>query len=128
MNKNKQYKKFGYLLSLCFLFLTIYFLTDKFLFLIFIILTFFFILLTLCFSNSLAPFYYIWMKIGYFIGKMMNPLILGIMFFLIITPLSIMCRSFRRDELLLKEDDVKKSFWIDRRNKEIDPATLKKQY
>jgi hypothetical protein len=48
-----------------------------------------------------------------FLGKITNPLVMGILFFLFITPIAFVIRLLGRDELKLKSSTVK-SYWIER--------------
>jgi hypothetical protein len=61
----------------------------------------------------LTPFKWVWMRLGELIGKVVNPLMLGVMFFVLITPISLISRIFGRDVLFLKRPNVS-SYWIDR--------------
>ena len=61
----------------------------------------------------LTPFNRAWMKLGELMGKIVSPLVLGIIFFVLITPVALVTRLFGRDELRLKKTDAS-SYWIDR--------------
>lgn len=61
----------------------------------------------------LTPFNKAWMKLGDLMGKVVSPLVLGIIFFVLITPVALITRLFGRDELRLKKTDAS-SYWIDR--------------
>lgn len=61
----------------------------------------------------LTPFNKAWMKLGELMGKVVSPLVLGVIFFVLITPVALVTRLFGRDELRLKKADVS-SYWIDR--------------
>lgn len=63
--------------------------------------------------NLLAPFNKTWMKVGELMGKVISPLVLGIIFFALISPIAVISKLFGRDELRLKRANVS-SFWIDR--------------
>jgi hypothetical protein len=55
------------------------------------------------------------MRLGFLLGKIISPIILGVIFFGLITPYGIVMRMFGRDELNLKK--IKnKSYWINRSN------------
>ncbi|MEY4468214.1 MAG: hypothetical protein RIR21_2007 [Pseudomonadota bacterium] len=54
-----------------------------------------------------------WIKLGDLIGKVVSPLVLGIIFFFLITPIAVISRLFGRDELHIKKINVC-SCWIDR--------------
>ncbi len=60
--------------------------------------------------NVLTPLNRAWMKLGERLGRLMNPLVLGVIFLLVITPLGIVLRIFGRDELRLKKVEGP-SFW-----------------
>lgn len=61
----------------------------------------------------LTPFTKTWIKIGESMNKIVSPLALGVIFFLLITPVAIVTRLFGRDELRLKKVNTN-SYWIDR--------------
>ncbi len=61
----------------------------------------------------LNPFYRVWMKLGDLMGKVVSPLVLGTIFFMLITPIALFSRLFGRDELRIKRANVN-SYWIDR--------------
>ena len=58
-----------------------------------------------CFKPaSLAPLFHLWMKFGLAMNKITTPLILGIVFFLVITPFGVVMRIFDRDPLERNRD------------------------
>jgi hypothetical protein len=61
----------------------------------------------------LTPFSFAWMKLGELMGKVVSPLVLGLIFFALITPVALLGRLLGRDELRLSKVN-KNSFWIDR--------------
>ena len=63
--------------------------------------------------NLLTPLNKAWMKLGELLGKVISPLVLGMVFFALITPVALVTRLFGREELRLKKADVS-SYWIDR--------------
>lgn len=63
--------------------------------------------------NLLTPFNKAWMKLGDLMGKVVSPLVLGVIFFVLITPIALIGRLLGRDELRLKKANVN-SYWIDR--------------
>ena len=71
--------------------------------------------LTLGFLNSkiLTPFNKIWFKFGIFLGKIISPVIMGIIFFLVVTPLGLIMRLLGKDVLNLKYNN-KKTYWIEK--------------
>lgn len=63
--------------------------------------------------RALAPLNKAWFYLGLVLGKIVNPIVLGIIFFGILTPISILIRLFGRDVLQLKRRPVT-SYWTDR--------------
>ena len=59
----------------------------------------------------------LWIKFGDILGKFFSPIIMMIIFFIIITPLSVIARLFKKDFLNLKLNRNNKTFWITRSNK-----------
>ena len=67
-----------------------------------------------------------WYKFGILLGKIVNPLVMGILFYLMISPVAILSRLFGRDELKIKESK-KNSYWIDKKV-EKNLTSFKNQY
>lgn len=53
-------------------------------------------------SSILLPFNILWIRFGLIIGSIISPIILGVIFFFVFTPIAFMFRLFKRDELNLK--------------------------
>jgi len=64
-------------------------------------------------SKLLTPLNKIWFKFGLFLGKIISPLIMGVIFFLVVTPIGFFLRIFGKDVLNLKYND-NKSYWIEK--------------
>tara|TARA_B100001057_G_scaffold215366_1_gene215613 strand:- start:151 stop:534 length:384 start_codon:yes stop_codon:yes gene_type:complete len=73
-----------------------------------------FIFLTLSFINSkiLTPLNRLWFKFGLLLGKFISPLIMGIIFFVVVTPIGIIMRLLKKDLLNLRYNK-KDSYWIE---------------
>lgn len=54
-----------------------------------------------------------WFKAGVVMGKITNPVVMGAVFFLLITPVAVISRALGRDTLLIKRQQ-KDSYWVDR--------------
>ena len=67
-----------------------------------LIISIIFLILGLKNSKILSPLNKIWFKFGIFLGKIISPLIMGIIFFLVVTPIGILMRIFKKDLLNLK--------------------------
>ena len=72
-----------------------------------------FLILGLLNSKILAPLNKIWFKFGIFLGKIISPLIMGIIFFLVVTPIGLIIRLLGKDLLNLKYNK-NKSYWIEK--------------
>jgi hypothetical protein len=84
-----------------------------------------FILLTICAPAVLAPFNKIWFALGLFLGKVVSPIVLSIIFFILITPVAMVTRFFGRDALLIKKREVS-TYWVEKES--IDPESFKNQF
>jgi len=91
------------------------------------ILAIFFVAAVLLAPQLLYPLNLLWHWLGLSLGKLTSPVILCIIFFLIITPTSIITRFFGRDELRLKKSFVD-SYWIDRLPPGPSSDSFKNQY
>ena len=77
------------------------------------IISFIFLVLGLLNSSILTPLNKIWFKFGIFLGKIISPLIMGIIFFLVVTPIGLIMRILGKDVLNLKYNK-NKSYWIEK--------------
>lgn len=84
-------------------------------------------LVTLLSPRLLAPFNLAWFKLGELMGKVVSPIILGIIFFLLITPVGLLGRLFGRDELRLKRGTAS-SYWVERNPPGPPPESFKNQF
>ena len=73
----------------------------------------FFLVTTLIKPDLLLPLNKLWMRFGLLLGMIVHPIVLGIIFFLLFTPIAFLMRLFRRDELRLRLEN-KSSHWIKR--------------
>ena len=69
----------------------------------------------------------LWFGLGLLIGRIVSPIILGFVFFILITPIGIVMRAFGRDELRIKKRSVA-SYWIQRSSKGPSPDSFKDQF
>ena len=75
------------------------------------------IFLTLGFMNSklLTPLNILWFKFGIFLGKIVSPIVMGVIFFFVVTPIAILMRISKKDLLNLKFNN-KETYWIKKNN------------
>lgn len=72
-----------------------------------------FLVLALLAPSVLAPLNKAWFALGLLLGKVVSPLVLGLIFFVLITPFAVVGRMMGRDELRIKKRHVS-TYWIDR--------------
>jgi len=77
-----------------------------------VIISLIFLVLGLLNSKILTPLNKLWFKFGILLGKIVSPLIMGIIFFLVVTPIGLIMRLFGKDVLNLKYNN-NKSYWIE---------------
>lgn len=122
-------KKFGLFFSFIFFCISLFFFLKNAIFLAIFFASLFslFLLITLFIARTLLPLNKLWMKLGLFLGMIVSPIILGIVFFVLFTPISFLMKLFKRDELVLKQNN-KTSYWKTRSPKGPDPESLKNQF
>ena len=64
-------------------------------------------------SKLLTPLNILWFKFGLFLGKIVSPLVMGIIYFFVVTPTGLLMKIFRKDLLNLKYNN-KNSYWIEK--------------
>lgn len=84
--------------------------------------------LALVASSVLAPFNRLWMKFGLLLHKIVNPIIMGAMFFVVMTPVGVMMRLFGWDALHRRLKPDADSYWIAREEAGPAPETMKNQF
>jgi len=95
--------------------------------LITLILCLLFVFLALLAPQILAPLNRFWYGFGLLIGKIVSPIVLGIIYFVLITPISLITRLFGRDELRLKKRSVD-TYWVERSPPGPPSDSFKNQY
>lgn len=86
-----------------------------------------FAILTLFTPKLLAPLNRLWFELGMLLGKIISPIVLGLIFFVLITPVALVTRLFGRDALLLKKRNTQ-SYWIERDPVGPAPESFKNQF
>ena len=74
-----------------------------------------FFILGLLNAKILTPFNKIWMKFGEILGSVISPLVMGVIFFGIVTPTGLLLKLIGKDLLKLKKDK-KDTYWIEKDN------------
>lgn len=78
-----------------------------------VILAIFFLILGLLNSKILTPLNKVWYKFGILLGSVVSPIVMGIVFFAVVTPTSLLMKIFGKNLLGLKKNN-KRSYWIER--------------
>lgn len=86
-----------------------------------------FALLALAVPRLLAPLNRLWFLLGEAMGKVVSPVVLGVIFYGILTPISVVTRLFGRDELRLKRGALK-SYWIECTSSRSAAESFKNQF
>jgi Saxitoxin biosynthesis operon protein SxtJ len=82
---------------------------------------------TMIAPKRLTPFNQWWFNLGMLMGKVVSPIVLGLIFFLLITPVSLITRLFGRDVLRLKRRNAQ-SYWIERKPHGPDEESFRNQF
>ena len=107
-------KSFGIVFFIVFLFISIYpLLNNGELRIWSLVVSIIFLILGLINSKVLTPLNKLWFKFGLLLGKVISPLIMGIIFFLVVTPTAFIMRIIGKDLLNLRFNN-KKSYWIEK--------------
>ena len=89
-----------------------------------ILICFVFLILGILNSKILSPLNKIWFKFGIFLGNFIAPIVMGIIFFLIVTPTGILVKLFKKDLLNLKKNDGK-TYWVEKKEQN---SSLRNQF
>jgi hypothetical protein len=107
-------RNFGIVFFLVFLIIAVYPLTYSGEIIIWsLIVSLVFFILGLINSKILNPLNKIWFKFGIILGKLISPIIMGVIFFFVVTPTGLIMRLFGKDLLNLKSSNIK-SYWIEK--------------
>ena len=81
-----------------------------------IIISLIFLILGVLNSKILSPLNKLWFKFGIFLGSIVSPIVMGFIFFLVVTPISLIMKIAGKDILNLKKNK-KNSYWIENKDK-----------
>lgn len=76
----------------------------------------------------LAPLNGAWFRLGLLLGRIVSPIVLGLVFFVLLTPLALLARAFGRDELALRRRAGATSFWVPREPPGPPPDSFRHQF
>ena len=125
MQKKENNKSFGILFFIIFLLIALWpLLNSEFIRMWALGIASIFLVLGLINSKILTPVKKSWIKLGEILGKIIAPIVMGLIYFLIITPIGLLMRLVGKDVLNLKFNK-NKTYWI-KRAKNIN--TMKRQF
>ena len=78
-----------------------------------LIVSIIFLLLGIINSRFLSPLNLLWFKFGMLLGRIVSPIVMGLVFFLVVTPTGLIMRILNKDLLRLKKKNIK-TYWIER--------------
>ena len=89
------------------------------------ILALIFFVLGILNSKFLTPLNKLWMKFGIFLGSIVSPFVMGVVFFIVVTPTGLIMRFLGKDLLRIKKSKFVSTYWISR---EKQNNTMKRQF
>ena len=88
-----------------------------------VVLSLVFLIITIIRPNLFTFLNRSWIQFGIFLGKIISPIVMGLVFFFVVTPIGILVRILKKDVMGLKRGAS--SYWIDRKDK---LQSMKKQF
>ncbi|CAN5255339.1 hypothetical protein BH10PSE7_BH10PSE7_28610 [soil metagenome] len=76
----------------------------------------------------LRPLNLVWLKFGLLLHKVINPVVMGLLFFLVFTPMGLIMRAFGKDFLRLKFRAEGQSYWVSRSGDGSVPTSMRNQF
>ena len=126
MKSQSSNKSFGLLFFIVFLILGIWpLINSEDLNLYLITASLIFLILGLKNSKLLSPLNKLWIKFGEILGIIIAPIVMALIYFIILTPISLIVRIFGKDLLGLKIKRDSKTYWIKRKK---NLGSMKKQF
>jgi len=89
------------------------------------ILALIFFVLGILNSKFLTPLNKLWMKFGIFLGSIISPFVMGVVFFMVVTPVGLIMRFLGKDLLRIKKSKFVSTYWVSR---EKQNNTMKRQF
>ena len=126
---NKAIRDFGILIGLILLIIAgILFYKERESYELIILLGIAFIGLGLGMPIILKPFYLVWMNFAVVLGWLMTRLILGLLFYVIVSPIGLISRLFGKEFLELKNSSLNSSYWNYKNSRRISHQNFEKQF
>ena len=123
--KTSSNKSFGIVFSVVFFIISLYPLVNQEDMRIWsLVIAVIFFILALLNSKILTPLNKIWTRFGIFLGNFISPIVMGIIFFFVVTPIGLLMRLFGKDILNLKKNKFS-TYWIKKTNHK---SSMEKQF
>ena len=123
--KTSSNKSFGIVFFIVFIIISLYPLVNQEDIRIWsLVIAFIFFILALLNSKILTPMNKIWTRFGLFLGNLISPIVMGIIFFFVVTPIGLLMRLFGKDVLNLKKNKFS-TYWI---KKTDQKSRMEKQF
>ena len=90
-----------------------------------VVISLIFLVLGMMKSKLLTPLNKLWFKLGMMLGAIVAPVVMGAVFFLVVTPIGIVMRAMGKDLINKKHDKKKETYWITRK---ISIGSMKRQF
>lgn len=87
-----------------------------------------FLAVALIYPKILGPLNLVWFRFGMLLHRVVSPVILGLMFFVSVTPIALIMRALGKDPLRLKFDPDAETYWLTREPPGPSPDSLKNQF
>lgn len=87
-----------------------------------------FVIVALVRPAILAPLNRAWFRLGMLLARLIQPLVVGAVFFLVVTPIGLLLRALGKDVLRMRYDPAAESYWIKRDPPGPAPNTMDRQF
>ena len=87
-----------------------------------------FLIAAFAFPAALRPLNIVWYRFGMLLHKIVNPLVMGLLFFITVTPIALIMRLVGKDPLNRQFDPNVSSYWVEREPDDLQPETMRRQF
>lgn len=87
-----------------------------------------FLAVALIYPKALKPLNKLWFLVGMALHHVVTPVVMGLLFFVTVTPIALIMRAMGKDPLRLKRDDAAASYWIQRQPPGPDAESMRRQF
>lgn len=87
-----------------------------------------FLVAALARPGLLRPLNRLWFRFGLLLNRVVNPLVMGLLFYFTVTPIGLVMRALGKDPLRLRFDRGAPSYWIERQPPGPKPETMRQQF